>query len=241
MPQEADLRECRLYRFYGWDPGTNYTTKTLIYIGETWREPFDRLMEHVARQPWADTIAGWEVDDRIYYGKEAVTAAERAAVEAEQPLYNDEFNRGNPARIELEEAKAQRWARDDAKGVPPWRPGSSRTMYRRGWEVPAPDNAPTRPYGSVQAPARTAPVRQRRPEWKPWQKRLTGWGCTWLALTITGWVAALHWHLGGWGWKQTGLGSAVTVTALMAWVACGAPIPVGMWERRARKVRRWLW
>ena len=113
-------RECRLYRFYGWDPRTGYTTKTLIYVGETGRQPFERLMEHIDAQPWADTITSWEVDDEVFAGKPAVLAAETAAIRGERPLYNVKGNMANPVRVKPWEAVAQRHRRDDEAGRPRW-------------------------------------------------------------------------------------------------------------------------
>jgi hypothetical protein len=216
-PDTADLRECRLYRFYGWDPRTNYTTKTLVYLGETLQEAFDRLLQNVGRQPWADTITSWEVDDRVFADKEAVVRAEKAAVEDEKPLYNDEWNRGNDQRVSLEDAKLQRWARDDARGVPRWRPKSSRTMYRQGQEVPVPATPGSRAYGQVPSrPARRSPVRQKRPPLKPWQKRTIGWGSAWLVSTLVLWLLdLLRWHLGGWVQALIGSASALPAAVLL--------------------------
>lgn len=103
----AGLQACRLYRIYVWDPRTDYTTQTLGYIGETLRLPFTRWLEHVYEQPWADTIAALVVDEQVFPSKGAVLAAEEAAVRAERPLFNIEFNMGNPDRIKPWEAKEQ--------------------------------------------------------------------------------------------------------------------------------------
>jgi hypothetical protein len=193
VPPPADVRDCKLYRFYGWDPRTNYTTKTLIYIGETAREPFDRMMEHIARQPWADTITSWVQDDAVFAGKDDVLRAEKAAVEAEKPLYNDEWNRGNRRRIELGDAKVQRWARDDARGVPRWRPPSKKTMYRGGRPVAAPnERPPARPSGRKDAKATRARRATDVPAVRPWQKDATGFAIVWGVLTLAGWVVLTH-------------------------------------------------
>lgn len=140
---------CSLYRFTVWDPNTGYTTKRRGYIGETGRMPIERLVEHLrARYPWGDTVVGWEVDDRSFADKAAVVAAERVAVQRERPLYNDEWNRGNPDRIGYAEQVRQRHERDAAAGRPLWQPGDrtrrlARAGRRRpvavrrgGWRVP---------------------------------------------------------------------------------------------------------
>lgn len=197
VPPATDLRDCKLYRFYGWDPRTGYTTKTLIYIGETVRMPFDRLMEHVARQPWADTITGWEVVDAVFAGKDAVVAAEQKAVERDMPLYNWEWNSGNPDRIGPDDQKVQRWARDDA-AVPPrprWQKKTPPTVYRQGVEVPAPQNPPVRPYGKVAAaapkpkPAAAKRGKQaKRGKRRAWLRELISFAIVWPALSSAVWV-----------------------------------------------------
>lgn len=106
----SDPRDCALYRFWVRHPVTGL--RALGYIGETARMPFVRLMEHIQEKPWADTIIGWEVDDRTFAGKDAVLQAERAAIHAEKPLYNIEENLGNGDRIPPWTAKEQRAARD---------------------------------------------------------------------------------------------------------------------------------
>lgn len=221
----VDTRPCRLYRIYVLDPRTNYTTKCLGYIGETLRLPIERLMEHIAGKWWADTFVGCEIDDTIYDGKEAVQAAEKAAVEAERPLYNDEFNRGNPDRIPIWEQQRQREERDRAKGVATRRPVNIRAPKAR----PTGDR-PTSPRPSPRPPVRSG-QRQRHSDPAPprWLSSLLAGVAVWL-VTAAGlwWVRADDWHgfngaqhAGGW---STGL-------------------LVGMWllarrKRRPRKRRR---
>jgi hypothetical protein len=90
-------QECRLYRFWGHHPRTRRVV--LLYIGETGRRPMTRLLEHVYDQPWSGDITAWQVDERVFAGKDSVLAAEREAIEAEWPLYNVEHNGGNPHRV----------------------------------------------------------------------------------------------------------------------------------------------
>lgn len=118
LPTPTDTRDCHLYRFWVRHPLTG--RRVLGYVGETVRQPFVRLMEHIGDQPWADTILGWEVDEVVYTGKAAVLEAEAAAIRAERPLYNYRENLDNPLRVEIWRAKEQRRARDDAGGRPRW-------------------------------------------------------------------------------------------------------------------------
>ncbi|MGA3562653.1 hypothetical protein [Melissospora conviva] len=126
----ADARECALYQFWVRHPVTG--EKVLGYKGETARMPFTRLMEHVYEQPWADTIIGWEVDERVYRGKAEVLAAEKAAIEAERPLYNYKHNLGNPHRIEVWRAREQRRERDRLRARDSgWRAGRGARVPRQ--------------------------------------------------------------------------------------------------------------
>jgi hypothetical protein len=225
------VRDCRLYRFYGWDPRTNYTTKTLIYIGETVREPFDRLMEHVARKPWADTVTSWEVDDRVFAGKADVLAAEKAAVEAEKPLYNDEWNRGNRRRVDLSDQERQRWARDAAAGKPPWRASQRKPMYRHGRVADAVA------YQSTHLmPDRRVSATRR---WSPLQVKVGLWSTAWTLIAVT--VLAGLGHYGMFEtWKQRAICGLTAAPLLLLWSLRRPKDTWPLWRRRLRKVRRAL-
>jgi hypothetical protein len=161
-------RPCSLYRIYVLDPRTNYKTITLGYIGETGRMPFTRFIEHLYEQPFGDTIVGHpEVDPRSFADKATVVAAEEAAVKAERPLYNDEFNRGNPDRITIPEAIRQRQQREAARGNPNWRPGQK---TQRGAAAPA----------RTVSPSRLGRWWQRRRWW------VAGLAVAWLVLFVGG-------------------------------------------------------
>lgn len=220
MPPGVDLRDCRIYRFYGWDPRTNYTTKTLIYIGETAREPLERMLEHVYEKPWADTITSWEADDQVYAGKDAVLAAERAAVEAERPLYNYEWNRNNSRRVEIWRQEQQRWARDDAKGRPRWVKPTQ--QYR----------APRRVAAASQAPV---PVSQ---PWPAWKQKTALWTGSWLLLNAAS-AGGVHAYGLAVGWTPLIFASVVQL-ALVVWSLRGAAITKEQRraERRRRRARR---
>lgn len=173
-PTRQQARECRLYRFYVTHPVTGQVV--LGYVGETGRLPFERLLEHLATQPWFDTVVRWEVDPRVFHGKQAVLDAESAAIRAEQPLYNVKGNERNQRRIPPPTAIRQRRARDAAKRGPRW--------------VHPDDRGPrTQPVRST--------TRRARPAWKSWQKAMIWWPGTWLGTTLTGWTVALVKHLGG--------------------------------------------
>lgn len=199
----TDTRTCSLYRFWVLDPATGYTTRVLGYVGETARIPFERLMEHVYAQPWADTIVGWEVDPTVYTGKAAVLAAEKAAVRRERPLYNVEWNMGNPDRIPP--WKAERQARARGRTLPTGKPQARRSPPRGR-------SGPTHPKPT--RPRRTSTRAQHRVRVAP---RLFGHVAVWLLLAgALWWVRAADWP--GWeGPRNGGLGSAGVIGAV--WVA----------------------
>ena len=222
----GDERDCHVYRFYVRDPGTNYQSKVLGYVGETARLPFARLMEHIKDQPWADTIVGWEVDDAVYAGKEAVLAAERAAVERELPLYNYEFNLGNPHRIEIWKAKEQRAARDTAAGKKPWQAGER----GRAYQAPAPRPAPVRrPPRAPQREAFRPP--SLPPRWRRARNRAAAWVGAWLVV-----AGALWWMAGEF------LPAAVGPFAIDDWALTVASAAVAtlmpIWTMRRKRHRK---
>lgn len=132
MTTSAQAGQCSLYRIIAWNPHDRLRSKWLGYLGETGRMPVERLLEHLrADYPWGDTIVAIEVDDRVWPDKAAVLAAEEAAVRAERPLYNDEYNRDNPLRISYEEQVRQRHARDRAAGRSLWQPNGRRSGRSR--------------------------------------------------------------------------------------------------------------
>lgn len=172
LPSETS-RECHLYRWMVWDRDTGYTTTRLGYIGESEREFFARMAEHVKDKPWSDIYAGHEIDPRVFPDKASVRAAELAAIRAERPLFNERGNEGNPDRIDYEEQVRQRHERDRANGRPLWQPGSAASRRR----IPSASRRPP------------APARQVR-TWRPprWVRRSWPWAALWLALAVlVGW------------------------------------------------------
>lgn len=215
-PARGDVRECSLYRFWVRHPLTGQVV--LGYIGETGRQPFERLLEHLATQPWFDTVVRWEVDERVFYGKAAVEAAEAAAIRAELPLYNYEYNLDNPQRIEIWRAKEQRWARDAQRGRRAWAPAANSVAA-----------APARPRGK--------PAVKAKP-WSSRRKHLTGVGVAWLASMILGWTLRAYYAelTEQWWWGIPA--AALTVTV---WVWSGCPVTKRgrreAWRRVKKRMR----
>ncbi len=208
MTAPPQARPCSLYRIVVWNPHDGYRTKWLGYLGETERLPIERLLEHLkARYPWGDTIVAIEVDDRVWPGKASVVRAEEAAVHAERPLYNREFNGRNPLAIPYEVQVAQRHERDLDKGRPLWQPGSRQARRPR---------QPARPPSNrvrVRAGWRRLPRRHQA---------AVGWAVVWLVL-----FALAAWRLpDGLVWSST-----VWVSAGAASSAVGVLLP----RRRRRR------
>jgi hypothetical protein len=213
-PPRADVRECRLYRFYVTDPLTG--VEVLGYVGETGRQPSERLLEHLATQPWFDTVVRWEIDPQRYWGKRAVLEAEAAAIRAELPLYNVKGNETNRDRIPPPSAIRQRRARDLQKGAVRW--------------VHPDDRG-----GAVRVSAPTRRGRRVGKPWRPWQKHLLGIGITWKVLAVAA-LALL-------GWRHL-LDADAALTAWIAalpsglWGWFGFPGVGKRWRRRFRGARR---
>lgn len=208
LPSYTDLRDCRVYRFWVTHPVSGEVV--LGYVGETVRQPFERLLEHLATQPWFDTVVRWEIDDRVFTGKAQVLRAEEAAIRAERPLYNVIKNERNRLRIPPPEAIRQRRARDARRG-------------RERWVHPD-DRA-----GSVPVAVRpkAAPKRGARRRWSKQRRRLVVWSTAWSVVTLATWITAAVEHQGG--WKQTGTASAIFAVLALAVVR-------HCW----RKLKRWL-
>lgn len=214
----AKLQECRLYRIYVWDPRTDYTTQTLGYVGETLRLPFTRWLEHVYEQPWADTIAALVVDEQVFPSKGAVLAAEEATVRAERPLFNVEFNMGNPDRVKPWEAKEQALDRQrrgtgTASRPSPRLSGGTPAVgtVRRPTPQPAVVKPPARRSASSSRPA-TAQSGMRLVTDRPW----FWWSVLWFLLAVAGGSASYvklampgNWAAGA------GVGAASLLVGLM--------------------------
>lgn len=200
-------RECHLYEFEVRDPHDGYRTTTSGYVGESARQPLERLLEHVYEQPWADTIVGWRII-ATYPCKRDVLAAEAAAIRDRGPLFNWEHNRRNPRQVPPREAVDQRHARDRAAGRPEWIPPRGRPYparpARAASRAPMARRAAPAKQAPRAAPARRLPVLRRN----RWSWRLGGW----VALSLAMWIVLLWLPLAP---HLTVLPSAVGVAAAM--------------------------
>ncbi len=180
-------RDCHLYRIFTWDHAAylrGQRVRRLGYIGESGRMPLDRLLEHLRDQPWGDILAGTDVDNQRYGCKREVLAAEQAAVVMEKPLYNVEWNKGNPGRVPPWQAVSERNQRNAMRRQPEWVPPKPRARPA-SLAASAPRVAKATPAPRA-APARRSPT-LRRNRW-PW--RLGGW----LILSLLTWAVAV-WQL----------------------------------------------
>lgn len=186
MTYGAQTGQCSLYRITVWNPHDRLRSKWRGYIGETERLPIERLAEHLrARYPWGDTICAIEIDDRVWPDKQAVTAAERAAVEAERPLYNDEFNRANPWRIGYEVQVRQRHERDRTNGRPLWQP-NARQSRRRPSGTRAASGPRRAPSGRVADRAALSAAGALGRGWRRSRPWLAAWVGVFVVVTVAG-------------------------------------------------------
>ncbi len=225
MPPHADVRDCKLYRFRCWHPDdmtlpvTQRRILARAYIGETGRESFARLLEHIRDQPWGDTMAGWDVIGE-YGSKAEVLEAERKAILAEQPTYNVEWNGANEHRIPPPLAIRQRRSRDAAN---PHRPPWVHPDDRRG--------------GRTAVRFEPAAVESR--PWPAWKKHLVGWPIAWLVTTVAGWIAlVVKWDFAAAWYPLAGAASALpglVLLVLLVWALLRDEKPK---KRRRKQVRR---
>ncbi|BCL12831.1 hypothetical protein [Micromonospora sagamiensis] len=215
-------RNCALYRFWVRHPETG--ERALGYIGETGRLPFQRLMEHIYQQPWADTILAWEVDPITFPHKASVLAAERRAIETELPLYNVDGNLANPGRIPPGRAVLQRQARD-----PGW------VQPQRNVRVPR-QRAP-RTTAAPRPVRRTAPPSQLTRWWRKYQTTISVWAVLWLLLwAVLWWLGRNAWT--GWEEPRNAAILASIAWALALWGRLGAGNRRPPRRTRARKRTR---
>ncbi|WP_213455297.1 hypothetical protein [Rhizomonospora bruguierae] len=188
----TDPRDGHCYRFIVKDPWVGYASTCVGYIGESIRIPFVRMMEHVLDQWWADTIVAWEVID-TYPSKGSAMAAEEALVRAEMPLYNWEYNGGNPRRIAPSEQKRQAIKRGYVRKAQPMRPHKPRRS--------AVESAGSPPRAATSPRARQPRVRLITERAWFW------WAALWFALAVTvgSWLHARNLPLGDSAWAGMGV------------------------------------
>jgi hypothetical protein len=213
LPPRYEVRECRLYRFWVVHPVTGEVV--LGYVGETGRQPFERLLEHLGTQPWFDTVVRWEVDPQVYMGKAAVLQAEAAAILAERPLYNVVGNEPNKKRIIPPDAIRQRRERDARAGAQRW--------------VHPDDRSGVEPRRTVRKPSAAERVSRKR--------TVLVWFGAWaqLAAISAGYLAQT-------GLTSSALlaASAGIATAMCTWARFRTPDRWTTWRRRLRRAQRWL-
>ena len=78
------------------------------YIGQTVRDPYVRLAEHVEDKEWAGWIVGVNVLWTGTCTQAQLDEIERRAIVTYKPLYNIEHNMTNPRRIKPWEVKRRR-------------------------------------------------------------------------------------------------------------------------------------
>ena len=214
MPPGVDVRDCRLYRFWVEHPVTG--EEVVGYIGETVRQPFERLMEHVKDQPWIDTVIRWERDPVVYAGKQHVLEAEAAAIRAEHPLYNVRGNEQNDDRIIPPVAIRQRRARDAQRGRARWVHPDDRNRSDQSTPV---------------APVRRVSVPRT---WTAGQVRALVWSGVWVLTAAGIWAGLDHFGLFA-TWTTRALCGLITAPVLIGWVQAGCPVTKRQWRRLRRR------
>lgn len=208
-----DLRDCHLYRFWVRHPLTG--KRVLGYIGETVRMPFERLMEHVMSQPWADTILAWEVDEVIYPGKPAVLIAEAAAIRAEKPLYNVRGNEDNKKRITPPDAIRQRRDRDAQ-------------ARKTRWVHPDDREQTARP---------STRLSERTRSWSPARIKAGLWSAGWVLMQVATWAGLHQWELPV-TWVTVLAPGTLAYASLIAWTWAGHPTNGRQVRAACRRSRR---
>ena len=129
-----------IYRIRAYHPVTGRLMHR-AYFGQTRQVPWEkRIKGHLwgtfdtPPQPWADTVPGWRpngtVSEVIAAGgatvvcqfqtvRAVLTVLEILTIRHGLPVYNYQWNRGNPKRIPKWKAIEQRRERDARRGLPP--------------------------------------------------------------------------------------------------------------------------
>lgn len=217
MPPLTDVRDCRLYRFWVEHPVTG--EEVLGYIGETVRQPFERLMEHVDSQPWMDTVTRWEREPLVYAGKRQVLEAEAAAIRAERPLYNVRGNEQNRDRVIPPEAIRQRRARDAQRGRARWVHPADRAGFDQSTRL---------------MPERRVSVPRK---WTALQVKALVQSTIWVSATGIIWGVLGRLDLFD-SWVQRLVFGVVAALALIVWSLAGAPLTSRQWKALRRRLRK---
>lgn len=118
----------------------------------------------------------------------------------QRPMYNIDWNRGNPDRIL------------------PWTAVEHRQRREPGW-VPPPKGARIPQQRGPQRPATAKPARSRSRLNRWWQRRrwtIAAWSSLWTALTAASWwVGADTWS--GWAEPRNAAVAGTALTGLAAW------------------------
>jgi hypothetical protein len=91
-------------------------------------------------------------------------------------------------------------------------------------------DTPDRPSFDRASPVRQGHVRLTSAQW-----RLIGWGMTWLALWITGWVWDGRYHLTAHHCRDSAVATTVLLLAAQVWLWLGRPVRPRTWKRRIKK------
>jgi hypothetical protein len=209
------LLDCNLYLIFTRDPWKRTTEVIVGYVGETARQPLDRLLEHIRKQWFARDFRGFLVvmdpqtgEPKVFASKAEVWAEERRLVEEYEPPYNREYNGSN------------RWLVIDGVGVhfdlppnqPDWWPDGSKAAPVA--VQPTPLGAFGRWWHSV----------------RPW---VIGAPVSWLGTTVLLLWAALT-------WTHMAVLAAMKGGALLAGVLVGGGVAVKLlrWWLARRKRKR---
>jgi hypothetical protein len=131
------LRDCNLYLIIGRDPWAGVAGRfpglIVIYVGETWRTPAQRLGEHLRDQWFAKDIVSIVALPVPARNKAEAWEIERRLVALLEPPYNREYNGSNQWLIK--EGRAVH--RDDLPPQPSWWPYGDVTSGDSGSGVPS--------------------------------------------------------------------------------------------------------
>lgn len=102
MPGDEVQDPCRVYRAHGVLPAEDYPAlageERLLYVGKA-RDFEARRRQHEDPEDgsqWVQWVTRWETEE--WPNEKRALAAERAAIVAEQPVFNKHHNTGNPLR-----------------------------------------------------------------------------------------------------------------------------------------------